>query len=227
MPLGSPEHRRAIAAADANVCSVAETVARLDPGGADILFVVGSDHGMETVAETIDLEGLLIDAGLKRAPGSSDVVIAPNGTAALIYFSEPESAGVADVARFLEIQDWIGQVFTRDGLAETGLPTSSRARIAITMKADDRANPHGVPGHSHIVRDAFEAKDVTGFGQHGGLGANEQRPFLFVSGGGFAAGARRTRSSLIDVAPTVLRHLGLAAGGLDGRPLARHPDEAI
>ena len=133
---------------------VAETVARLDPGGEDILFVVGSDHGMETVAETIDLEGLLIDAGLKDGPGSSDVVIAPNGTAALIYFTDPESAGVADVARFLEIQDWVGRVFTRDGLAATGLPTSSRAQIAITMKADDRANPHGVPGHSHIVRNS-------------------------------------------------------------------------
>ena len=222
MPLGSPEHRRAIAAADANVCRVAETVARLDPGGEDILLVVGSDHGMETVAETIDSEGLLIDAGLKDGPGSSDVVIAPNGTAALIYFTEPESAGVADVARFLEIQDWVGRVFTRDGLAATGLPTSSRAQIAITMKADDRANPHGVPGHSHIVRNS-SGQDTTGFGQHGGLGTNEQSPFLFVSGGGFTAGAHRGPTSLVDIAPTVLRHLGLSVDGLDGRPLPRSP----
>ena len=101
-PLGSPEHRRAIAAADANVRRVAETVASLDPGGEDILFVVGSDHGMESVAETIDLEALLVAAGLKRAPGSSDVVVAPNGTAALLYFAEPEGALVGQVARFLE-----------------------------------------------------------------------------------------------------------------------------
>ncbi len=47
----------AIASADANVRRVAETVARLDPGGDEILFVVGSDHGMESVAETIDLVG--------------------------------------------------------------------------------------------------------------------------------------------------------------------------
>ena len=222
-PLGSPEHRRAIAAADANVRRVAETAAGLDPGGEEILFVVGSDHGMETVAETIDLDRLLVDAGLKRAPGSSDVVVAPNGTAALLYFTEPESARVAEVARFLETQSWIGRVFTGAGLAETGLPLGSSARVAITMKADDRANPYGVPGHSHIVRDSLEPKDVTGFGQHGGLGANEQRPFLFVSGGGFAPGARRIRSSLVDIAPTVLHHLGLAAARLDGRPLPRFP----
>jgi Type I phosphodiesterase / nucleotide pyrophosphatase len=216
-PLGSPEHRRAIAAADDNVRRVAEMVARLDPGGEDILFVVGSDHGMETVAETIDLDAVLIDAGLKRAPGSSDVVVAPNGTAALVYFTEPEAARVAETARFLATTDWAGRVFSGDELTAAGLPTGSPARIAITMKTDDRANPHGVPGHSHIVRDASGQKDVTGFGQHGGLGANEQRPFLFVCGGGFEAGIYRHRTSLIDIAPTVLRHLGLAGGGLDGQ----------
>ena len=87
------------------------------------------------------------------------------------------------------------------------------------MRADDRTNPHGVAGHSAILRDFEGAKDVTGFGQHGGLGLNEQSPFLFVSGGGFAAGVHRARTSLVDIAPTVLRHLGLAHGDLDGRPL--------
>jgi len=28
---------------------------------------------------------------------------------------------------------------------------------------------------------------------------------------------------LIDIAPTVLRHLGLDMTGMDGRPLPRHP----
>ncbi|MGH7058825.1 MAG: alkaline phosphatase family protein, partial [Stellaceae bacterium] len=121
-PLGSPAHRAAIASADENVRRVAETVASLDPGGDEILFMVGSDHGMETVGETIDLDGLLVDAGLKRAPGSSDVVVAPNGTAALVYFAEPEGALPGKVAGFLNAQDWVGRIFKGDGLAETGLP---------------------------------------------------------------------------------------------------------
>jgi arylsulfatase A-like enzyme len=220
-PLGSPAHRRAIASADANVCRVAETVAELDPKGEQILFVVGSDHGMETVDETIDLDGLLLEAGLKRAPASSDVVVAPNGTAALLYFSEPAGTFVGQVARFLETQDWIGRIFAGSALAEVGLPTGTAAQIALTLRPDDRANPHGVSGYSHIVRDSLEPKDCTGFGQHGGLGSNEQRPFLFVSGGGFVPGVRYGRSSLIDIAPTVLRHLGLAADGIDGRALPR------
>jgi arylsulfatase A-like enzyme len=221
MPLGSPAHRRAIASADGNVRRVAETVAALDPSGDQILFVVGSDHGMETVDQTIDLDGLLLESGLKRAPASSDVVVAPNGTAALLYFADPMGGLVAQVARFLETQDWIGRTFIGDALAEVSLPTGSAAQIALTMRPDGRANPHGVPGYSHIVRDALEPKDCTGFGQHGGLGSNEQHPFLFVSGGGFVPGVRRSRSSLIDIAPTVLRHLGVAADGMDGRPLPR------
>jgi arylsulfatase A-like enzyme len=223
-PLGSPEHRRAIAAADANVRRVAETVAELDVSSEGILFVVGSDHGMETVAETIDLDTLLIEAGFKQGPGSSELVVAPNGTAAVLYFAIPEPARVAAVARFLEAQEWVGQVFVGAALAEAGLPIGAAAQIAITMRTDDRANPYGVCGYSAIVRDSEGNKDVTGFGQHGGLGPNEQSPFLFVSGGGFAGGVRQTRTSLVDIAPTVLRHLGLAYDDLDGRPLPVHAD---
>ena len=222
-PLGSPAHRCAIASADVNVRRVAETVAVLDPEGERILFIVGSDHGMETVDETIDLDALLVEAGLKAGATSSDVVVAPNGTAALLYFADPGGALVGEVARFLETHEWIGRAFVGGGLAEIGLPTSSALQIALTLKPDDRANPHGVPGHSHIVRDSLEPKDCTGFGQHGGLGNNEQRPFLFASGGGFVPGVYRGRSSLVDIAPTVLRHLGLATTGMDGRPLPRRP----
>jgi arylsulfatase A-like enzyme len=220
-PLGSPAHRAAIASADANVQRVAETISTLDPTSERILFIVGSDHGMETVDETIDLDGLLIDAGLKRGPASSEIVVAPNGSAALFYFAEPAGALVLEVARFLEAQDWVDRTFAGHNLGLVGLPTSSAMQIAVTLKPDERANPFGVPGHSHIVRDSLEAKDCTGFGQHGGLGRNEQRPFLFVSGGGFAPGIRCNRSSLIDIAPTALRHLGLSSTGTDGQPLAR------
>jgi len=224
-PLGSPEHRRAIASADTNVRRVAETVASLDPtgDGEGILFIVGSDHGMETVAETIDLDTLLVEAGLKAAAGSSEVVVAPNGTAALLYFADPAGPLVGEVARFLDTQNWVGRAFVGDALAEIGLPTRSPAQIAVTLKTDERSNPHDVPGHSHIVRDYLEPKDCTGFGQHGGLGGNEQRPFLFAFGGSFAPGVYRGRSSLIDIAPTVLRHLGRETAGMDGRPLPRHP----
>src|ERR1700746_1241953 len=169
---------------------------------------------METVAGTIDLDGLLIEAGLKNTSTSSDVVVAPNGTSALLYFADPTGALVGEVARFLETQEWVGRSFVGPNLAAAGLPTASPMQIAVTLKPDDRTNPHGVPGHSPVVRDALEPKDSTGFGQHGGLGKNEQSPFLFVSGGGFTCSIHRNRSSLIEIAPTVLHHLGLPATGM-------------
>ena len=219
-PLGSPEHRRAITAADANVRRVAETVARLDPDGEEILLVVGSDHGMETAAETIDLDAMLVDAGLKRGTGIVRCRRRSERHRGTRLFRRARERCRWRKSRiFSRRRTGSGGCSPAQALAETGLPTGSPARIAITMKADDRPNRHGVPGHSRIVRDSAEAKDITGFGQHGGLGVHEQGPFLFVRGGGFAPGSRTGRSSLIDIAPTVLRHLGLAADGLDGRPL--------
>jgi predicted AlkP superfamily pyrophosphatase or phosphodiesterase len=216
-PLGSPAHRRAIAGADACVRQVAETVAALDPGGERTLLLIGSDHGMETVDRTIDLEALLIAAGLKRTPDSGDVVVAPQGTSALLYFAEPTGALVGRVARFLESQDWVAESFVGGALANVGLPTDGKLRIAITLSCDDRINAHGVAGFAAVVHDPQEPKAYQS--QHGGLAPNEQRPFLFASGGGFAPGPRHAPSSLIDIAPTVLRHLGLPLDGMDGTPL--------
>jgi arylsulfatase A-like enzyme len=219
-PLGSPQHREAIRGADALVRKVFETVRRLDPLGDDILFITGSDHGMETISEAIDLDGLLIEAGLKDGPGSGDVVVAPNGTAATLYFADPQGELPAKVARFLQGQEWVGDVFTGERLGGVGLPGNTAMRVAVTLKADDRVNPHGVGGYCPIVKDPADNESKLGFGQHGGLGANEQHPFLMVAGGGFEPGLRRTPSCLIDIAPTVLRHLHMDHDDMDGTALA-------
>jgi arylsulfatase A-like enzyme len=218
-PLGSPEHRVAIAGADACVRQVFQTVRRLDPSGDDILFITGSDHGMETIAGAIDLDGLLIEAGLKQAPGSSDVVVAPNGTAATLYFSKPDSDLVSRAAGFLVGQDWVGEVFTGDKLASVGLPSNTAMRVAVTLASDDRINPHGIAGYCPVVKDPADNESKLGFGQHGGLGPNEQHPFLMVAGGVFEPGVRHAPTSLIDIAPTVLRHLHMDHDDTDGRAL--------
>jgi hypothetical protein len=110
-------------------------------------------------------------------------------------------------------------VFAGDRLAAVGLPTDTAMRVAVTLDCDDRANPHGVRGASPIVQDPADSESKIGFGQHGGLGPNEQRPFLMIEGGGFAAGLRHEPTSLVDIAPTVLRHLQMDHADLDGSPL--------
>lgn len=214
-PLGSPEHLRAIAAADRCVARVLDTVTGHSD---DTLLVVCSDHGMETTGHTIPLTRLLIDAGLKQAPDSRDVVVAPNGTAGLVYRAASAKAGVDDLVVFLRTQEWVSRVFAGDELARVGLPSDELA-AAITLRTEERVNPFGIRGYGDIVED-IDGKDYTGFGQHGGFGPNEQRPFLFVRGGGFPPGARSAVPvSAIDIAATILRHLGRPHDGMDGRPL--------
>ncbi|MCH7813988.1 MAG: alkaline phosphatase family protein, partial [Planctomycetes bacterium] len=89
-PLGSPDNCAAIAGADACAARVAAAVEALEAAGDDILLIICSDHGHETVDEVIPLETLLIEAGLKAAAGSTDVVVASNGTSAAIYMSDAE-----------------------------------------------------------------------------------------------------------------------------------------
>jgi arylsulfatase A-like enzyme len=218
-PLGSPQHRAAIRAADANVRQVFETVRRLDPGGQDILFMTGSDHGMETVSEGVDLDRLLIGAGLKEGQGSQDVVVAPQGTAATVYFSDAARRRSRDVARFLAQHEWAGRVVADDELAGVDLPTDTALRVAVSLAADDRVNPHGVGGYCGIVLDPSDIESKVGFGQHGGLGRHEQHPFLIAEGGGFVPGVRNEPTSLIDIAPTILRHLHMDHDDTDGRAL--------
>jgi arylsulfatase A-like enzyme len=218
-PLGSPQHRAAIAAADRCVRQVFETVRRLDPSGDDILFITGSDHGMETVSEAIDVTGALIAAGIKQAPESHDVVVAPQGTSATIFFSDAARDRAPATADFLRRENWAGRVVAGAELASVGLPTDTSLQVAVAMAADARINPHGVGGYAPIVFNPEDSESKIGFGQHGGLGVNEQNPFLIVEGGGFAARIEEGPTSLIDIAPTVLRHLRMDHDDVDGKAL--------
>src|SRR5262245_41599643 len=221
MPLGSPAHLSAIAGADRCVERVLTTLASLDDRD-EILHVAGSDHGMETTGRTIPVARLLVDAALKAGPDSRDVVRAPHRSAALISRSRAAKASVEDLRRFLEAEDWVDRVFAGAELATHGLPVDEALAVAVTLRTDDRPNEFGVRGYSDIAFDPEATLDYTGCGQHGGLGPNEQRPFLFVRGPGFTAGRRDDAGvSPLDIAPTVLEHLELSRAGVDGRPLAR------
>ena len=59
-----------------------------------------------------------------------------------------------------------------------------------------------------------------GCGQHGGLGTYEQSPFAMARGPLYQGGTESgDPTCTVDLAPTVLRHLGLDFGDVDGAPL--------
>ena len=223
-PLGGPEHLRAIAGADACVARVWEAVQALRARGQDVLFIVTSDHGQETTGEVIDVDAELIAAGLKAGPGSSDVVAASQGSSVL-FFVGPEGAGREEALRdFVTGRDWCGEAFFDGQMEAVGLAARWSLIGAASMRKSDAPNAHGVVGFTDI---AYEEGGINnpGRGQHGGTGRWEQGAFLFINGEGFQPGDRGEGTSPIDVAPSILRHLGLPAGeraGQDGRPLQQY-----
>src|SRR5262245_14143182 len=220
VPLGSPGHLAALAQADANAARVIEAVDRLRDKGEDVLLILCSDHGHQTVTRVIDVEAELVAAGLKASRDSDDVLTPTSGTSTRVYL-HPEHASKAEaIGAFLSERDWIDRVIPGAELASVGQAPRYGLAFAVSLKSDEQPNPFGVPGRS------CESKPVPGkathlhCGQHGGLARYEQMPFLMVDGPGFIAGdTTDAPTSPIDVAPTILAHLELPAEGMDGRSL--------
>jgi len=217
-PLGSPDHKAAIAAADVNAGRVADAVAGAADGD-DVLLIVASDHGHETVERIVRLETLLVGAGLKDGEDSTEVVVASNGFGANLYVADAARGRLGAICRFLEGRDEIEGVYAGDALADLGHRTDTALAIAVTARRSDADNEFGWPGMSVAFDNPLATDSVVGCGQHGGLGPFEQNPFLIIRGGAFKAGRTDAASSAIDVAPTIMAHLGLPFAGLDGKPL--------
>ena len=221
-PLGSPEHLSVLREADRNAGMVIDAVDRLRATGDDILLFIASDHGHETVSGVIDVEAELLTAGLKSAPDSSDVIAMANGTSSLIYLHESAEQRRDRLRDFLAGQSWVGRLIDAAEFASIGQAPHYRLAFAVSLAADTGANQYGVPGRSLAAKPRWDKPDRLGCGQHGGLGTFEQSPLLLIEGKGFAAGAERTGPAhVVDLAPTILRHLNLASVGMDGSHLQR------
>jgi hypothetical protein len=141
-----------------------------------------------------------------------------------VYLHPAHAARRDALGTFLAAQDWAGQVLSGDGLAAVGQSHANALAFAVAMRSSAAPNAHGVPGSALVALPRGGKPDRMGCGQHGGLGTHEQMPFLLASGPGFApGGVRDAASSAVDIAPTVLAHVGVPAGGMDGRALQLAP----
>jgi hypothetical protein len=216
VPLGSPAHAAVLAGADACVAEVVRTVERLRAAGEEILLMVGSDHGHETIGGAVSLEDWLAERGLWRQLEAGDVAVAGQGTAALLYATDRGRAALLGVTEAMSREPWADGVEVGEALAARGFAAEGGVVAAVNMARRPDANRHGVPGKRWVVS---EGKPVpVGSGQHGGWGPDETRPFLMVNDGR-TTGVRRAPSSLVDIAPTLAGYLGLSVEGFDGKPL--------
>jgi arylsulfatase A-like enzyme len=220
VPLGSPEHLAVLREADRNAGMVIDAVERLRAGGDDILLIVGSDHGHETVSGVIDIEAELIAAGLKSGPDSDDIVAMSSGTSSLIYLHPDAERHRDRLGDFLASRSWTGRMFDAAGLGAIGQAPHNGLAFALSLKSDESANEFGIPGRSLAAKPRWGKPDRLGCGQHGGLGRYEQSPVLLIQGAGFTAGVSRDAPvHVVDLAPTILYHLAITASGMDGRHL--------
>jgi arylsulfatase A-like enzyme len=219
-PLGSPIHLAALAHADAQVGRVAEAVDRLRDDGHEVLLMVGSDHGQESITEVMPLERRLFEAGFKRTLDGPELIVAPQGSAAFIHLGGDALAAKSEIVDWLRAQPLIGGVFVDDDLPALGQIPGDEV-IGVDMAKTEGANVNGVPGLTATATRFGDDPDgrKRHCGVHGGRGAYETRPVLIAVGRGFAAGTvRRTPSSILDLTPTALAHLGLPVEAVDGRP---------
>lgn len=133
-PLGSPEHLAALTLVDGHAAQVVAAVDEVRAAGDDILLIVGSDHGHQTVTGVVDIAAELVAAGLKASRDSADVVVAPNGTAALIYVDRRHAERAAAIGAFLQAQTWAGKVIRRSDFAAHGIPEAAGLVFAVAMQ---------------------------------------------------------------------------------------------
>jgi arylsulfatase A-like enzyme len=217
-PLGSPAHHEALRHTDHCVNQVVRTVRQLRARGDDILLLIGSDHGQETIGASVDIEAWLSLQGLQTSLHKGDIAVAGQGTAALLYATAQGRPKLMSVLDTLREQSWVDEIVEGDSLAQRGLAAQDGIVAAVNMAHRDDQNAYGVRGQRWVVTEPGKLPK-TGDGQHGGWGPDETRPFLIVNHPHLCASTVEHATSLLDIAPTILSFLGLPSDDTDGRPL--------
>lgn len=218
--IGSPEAEAVLRAVDAEIGRLLEGLS--ERGILERTNVlVTSDHGFSTQVGTQSLTALLVSAGLKTSPGSSDVVVADGS----IHVREGGPERIARIVRLLQETPWVGPVFTRSataGSVEGALPGTlsfgavgwaheRSADILISADWTDDPNERGWAGTT--LR--------PGVAGHGTSSPWDIRATLVAAGPAIRQGVvSEVPTGNIDLTPTALHLVGARVpGGFDGRVL--------
>lgn len=218
----SPEAYAAVKAADDQVREVWEELKRDFPGKATLLVV--SDHGFSPTKRLILPNVILRKAGLVEKSGkkgtSGEVYIVVQGGSAMVY--------VLDEARRSSVLDRVRKAF---GGVEGVSKIIGPGQLKDYGVADPKDDPHA-PDMILFAEEGCAFGDTAAgelpFNQKperkGSHGQDAELPDLhgtFVAWGvGIKPGARLGVISIVSVAPTIAKLLGLSLPTAEGRPLA-------
>lgn len=231
--VGSPSSLEALANDDREIARVLTTLDDLGlTPSTDVLVV--SDHGFTTNTSGVDVAGALIEAGLKAATDSGDVVLASSGQAIAVHVEGHDRDRIAKIARFIQSREWGGVVFSEGRAAGDargaveGTFSLELIHVANAVRGPDllftfpwtsNANAFGVPG-TDLASISGGAKLYAS--DHGSMSPWNVRNTFLAWGAGFKKRTTvRTPVGNVDVAPTILALLGISENAhLDGRVLA-------
>jgi arylsulfatase A-like enzyme len=216
--IGSELAERSLRGVDAHIGRILDAHAK---SKARVNVFVTSDHGFSTYKGGANLLGILMGAGLKRSPSSSDIVISGNA----IYVNEGGSDRVQAIAETLMKAPNIGAIFSKakePGSTEGVVPGTlsfelihwnhpRSGDLLVSPRWTDEKNEKGYQGITY----------QSGVAGHGSASRWDIHNTLIAFGPDMKRGARnKTPTGNVDIAPTLAWLLGIDDYmKMDGRPL--------
>ncbi|MHB8521464.1 MAG: alkaline phosphatase family protein [Limisphaerales bacterium] len=225
---GSRRSLLALKSSDDNLARVLQALAaRGLRSETDVLVV--SDHGFSTISRTVNIAQSLQKAGFKAArefakpPAPGDVLVVSNGGSSLLYVVGHDANLIRRLVDYLQGQDFVGVLFTRDAvpgtfaLHDARIDTPTAPDIVISLRWTADKNKVGAPGF--VMSDNYRAP---GEGMHVSLSRFDLHNTLIAAGPDFRAGiVDSLPSGNVDLAPTILWILGVEPPRkMDGRVLS-------
>jgi arylsulfatase A-like enzyme len=218
----------AIKSSDENLAAVLSALDRQRARATTDVFVV-SDHGFSTIERSVDLRKILNDAGFAARtefsdqPKAGEIMLVGNGGSVLFYVMQHDAAVTRRLVEFLQQSDFAGVIFTKEpmqgtfGLDQAKIDSPHVPDVVMAFRWNDLKNHFGVPG---MIDADWQRR--AGEGTHATLSRFDMHNMLIVAGSDFRRGQMGDLpSGNVDLAPTVLRILGLtSAQQLDGRVLS-------
>lgn len=230
---GSEPSLAAIGVSDRNLAVVLESLAKKEARKNTDIFVV-SDHGFSTIERAIDFPAELRKAGFnatkefKETPKRGQIMVVGNGGTILFYVIDHDPDVTGRLVEWLQHSYFAGVIFAREKFDGTFSLETVRANspeapdVIVALRWNPKPNRFGTPGE--IITDNARGP---GEGSHATLSEFDVHNTLIAAGPDFRGGLKTSLpSSNVDIAPTVLRILGLEPPHkFDGRVLSEAMEE--